>query len=188
VSPTKIMIIRHAEKPMPDGANGIAPDGSPDPKSLSQQGWERAKKLVNFFRQPTATQIETPGMVFAAAPDVGSKRPAETVTPLVDALWQDPERGERFNQSIPKEKVAKLASKVMAASGVVLVAWEHTLIPAAVSALPHAPATPTEWPGKRFDVVWILTAKQGGWDFTQTPQDLLEGDQNSVIPFAAPAH
>lgn len=183
MSPTKIMFIRHAEKPVPDGAPGIAPDGSPDPKSLSELGWERAQKLVAFFSQPTAKHIEKPDVIFAAAPDIGSKRPAETVTPLADKLWQDPERAQHFNRSIPKEAVEALASKIMEASGVVLVAWEHTLIHAAVAALPSAPATPAKWPGKRFDVVWILDAKPGGWDFQQTPQMLLAGDQNSVIPF-----
>jgi hypothetical protein len=177
------MFIRHAEKPVPDGAPGIGFDGSPDPKSLSQTGWERARKLVGFFSQPTARFIDKPDFVVAAAPDVGSKRPAETVTPLVKALWQPPEQAQRFNESIPKENVTALASTVMAASGVVLVSWEHTLIHDAVAALPNAPPTPTKWRGDRFDVVWILTAKPGGWDFQQTPQMLLPTDQASVIPF-----
>ena len=183
MSPTKIMFIRHAEKPVPDGAPGIAPDGSPDPKSLSQTGWDRAKRLVDFFSRPAARHIERPDAVFAAAPDVGSKRPAETVTPLVEALWQDPERAQRFNQSIPKEDVARLASQVMSASGVVLVAWEHTLIHEAVAALPSAPSTPAKWPDRRFDVVWILKPESGGWDFEQTPQMLFSTDLDEAIPF-----
>ena len=184
VSPTKIMLIRHAEKPVPDGAAGVAPDGSADPKSLSESGWERAKKLVGFFSQPTARPIEKPDAVFAAAPDAGSKRPYETVLPLAEALWPGPERSQAFNIAIPKENVQDLAPAVMAASGVVLVCWEHTLIHDAVSALPQTPATPPKWPGDRFDVVWILTAAPGGWDFEQTPQRLMETDQDTVIPFS----
>jgi hypothetical protein len=121
--------------------------------------------------------------VFAAAPEVGSKRPMETVTPLVDALWPSTGHEGHFDVSVPKESVQDVAPKVMAANGVVLICWEHTLIHDLVSALPKAPATPAKWPGKRFDVVWILDAKPGGWDFYQTPQMLLEGDENSVIPF-----
>jgi hypothetical protein len=184
MSPTKIMLIRHAEKPVPDGAPGVAPDGSPDSKSLSQIGWARATKLVGFFSQPTARHIDKPDAIIAASPDIGSRRPAETVTPLVNALWEDPERAQRFNQSIPKEDVTKLAAAVMAADGVVLVAWEHTLIHDAVTALPNAPETPAKWPGDRFDVVWILKPKPGGWDFQQTPQMLMPTDQDSLLPFS----
>ncbi len=126
MSPTKIMFIRHAEKPTPDGAPGVAPDGAPDPKSLSQTGWERAKKLVAFFGQPRAKDIEKPWVVFAAAPDAGSKRPCETVLPLAQALWPGPERSQSFNFAMPKEDVQALAEAVTAASGVVLVSWGST--------------------------------------------------------------
>ena len=183
MSPTKIMLIRHAEKPIPDGAAGLDPNGKPDPESLSAIGWERAEKLVGFFSQPAARHIEKPDFVFAAAPEVGSKRPSETVTPLVAALWSQAERASHFNDALAKESLTALASAIMAASDVVLVCWEHTLIHAAVAALPKAPATPTKWPKGRFDVVWILKANPGGWDFDQTPQMLLDTDQNSVIPF-----
>jgi hypothetical protein len=86
--------------------------------------------------------------------------------------------GQRFNFTIRKENLQALATALVAASGVVLVSWEHTLIHAAVSALPNAPATPEKWPGDRFDVVWILKAKPGGWDF-ETPTD-----RDAVIPFS----
>ena len=76
-----------------------------------------------------------------------------------------------------------LAAAVMAASGVVLISWEHKLLPAAVAALPNAPATPLKWPSDRFDMVWILTARPDGWDFAQTPQMLMPGDQKAPIPF-----
>jgi hypothetical protein len=184
MSPTKIMFIRHAEKPVPDGAAGIAADGSADPKSLSQTGWDRADRLVDFFSRPSARSIERPDAIFAASSLVGSKRPAETVTPLANALWTPPERARRFIESISKEDVAGLAAAVMAAGGVVLVSWEHLVLPEAVAALPDAPATPAKWPGDRFDVVWVLTPKPGGWGFEQTPQMLMPDDQDSVIPFS----
>ncbi len=176
------MVIRHAEKPVPEGAPGVAPDGSPDPESLSQAGWERARRLVGFFAEPAARHIERPDVVFAAAPEVGSKRPYQTATPLALAL--SPGQGSLLNAAIRKDDVRKLAEAVMAADGVVLVSWEHKLIPGAVAALPHAPATPDKWPSDRFDVVWILKAKGDGWEFKQTPQMLMPGDQNAVIPFS----
>jgi hypothetical protein len=174
------MVIRHAEKPVPDGAPGVAADGTPDPESLSQAGWERARRLVGFFAEPAARHIERPDVVFAAAPDVGSKRPYQTVAPLAQALW--PGQGPRLNAAIRKDDVRALAQAVMAASGVVLVSWEHKLIPAAIAAFPNAPARPDKWPSDRFDVVWILKPKGDGWEFKQTPQMLMPGDQNSVIP------
>ena len=184
MSPTKIMIIRHAEKPVPDGAPGVAADGSADPKSLSEPGWERARKLVGFFAQPTAKDIDKPDIVFAAAPNAGSRRPCETVLPLAEALWPGPERAQHFQTAIRKEDAEGLAAAIMAAKGAVLVSWEHKALPPAVAALPNAPATPQKWPGDRFDVVWILKARPGGWDFGQTPQMLAPADQDAPIPFA----
>lgn len=181
MSPSRIMIIRHAEKPVPDGAPGIAPDRSPDPKSLSKTGWERAEKLVAFFSHPTAKRIEKPDAIIAASSGVGSKRPIETVTPLAEALWPGPERAERFNTSILRDDLANLALAIMAVNGVVLISWEHERIPGVVAALPNAPATPSKWPGGRFDIVWILTPTPAGWNFEETPQMLMPGDQNSVI-------
>jgi hypothetical protein len=58
------------------------------------------------------------------------------------------------------------------------------LLPDAVAALPRAPDTLERWPGDRFDVVWILKAKANGWDFVQTPQMLMPGDQDAAIPFS----
>jgi hypothetical protein len=69
----------------------------------------------------------------------------------------------------------------MAATGVALVSWEHKRIPDLVAALPNPPPTPQRWPGHRFDVVWILRPKSGGWSFSQTPQMLLPGDKAEPI-------
>ena len=86
--------------------------------------------------------------------------------------------------SIRRDDVAGFAAAIMAAEGVVLVSWEHLMLPAAVAALPNALATPAKWPGDRFDVVWVLTPKGGAWDFQQVPQLLFPHDRDSVIPFS----
>jgi len=182
MGPTRIMVIRHAEKPVPETAPGVGADGGPDPESLSEAGWERARRLVPFFAEPTARHVERPDRVFAASPARGSKRPLQTITPLVAALWPGP-APEALNAGIAKDDARALAQAVMASSGVVLVSWEHKLLPAAVAALPNPPPTPDAWPDDRFDVVWILKARQDGWEFHQTPQMLMPGDQNAVIPF-----
>ena len=47
---SKIMVIRHAEKP--DGSVGVMPDGSADPEALTPTGWQRAGALVGLFAPP----------------------------------------------------------------------------------------------------------------------------------------
>jgi broad specificity phosphatase PhoE len=43
MSTTKIMLIRHAEKP--NGEPGVMPDGSQSGDALTATGWERARRL-----------------------------------------------------------------------------------------------------------------------------------------------
>lgn len=45
MSPTRIMIIRHAEEHEVDG---ITEEGQADPQSLTVRGWQRASALVPF--------------------------------------------------------------------------------------------------------------------------------------------
>ena len=47
---TKIMIIRHAERPPDDGLiHGVNMSGTKDPEELTVRGWQRAGALVRFF-------------------------------------------------------------------------------------------------------------------------------------------
>lgn len=44
---TKIMLIRHAEKPRDDGSvRGVAADGRQDPEELVVRGWQRSGALA----------------------------------------------------------------------------------------------------------------------------------------------
>jgi hypothetical protein len=73
-------------------------------------------------------------------------------------------------------------------SGVVLICWEHDHIPSLASSLPTVSGTaiPQQWPGDRFDVIWVFTLVPGAagpvYSFTQIPQQLLSGDADTVIP------
>ncbi len=92
--PTKIMIIRHGEKP-PNPPNKSGPwdvklDGeSGKGKSLIVPGWQRAGALNAFFApyqaNPANPKIAKPDYIYAANPNGESQRPCETVTPL--AAW-----------------------------------------------------------------------------------------------------
>jgi hypothetical protein len=75
-----------------------------------------------------------------------------------------------------------------AASGIVLIAWQHEDIPAIGTAIVgNSTTVPQKWPGTRFDVVWIFDFASASrtYRFTQVPQCLLAGDQNSVIQQSA---
>jgi hypothetical protein len=115
-SATKIMLIRHAEKPndpalgpdddveepadsaqKPEGTSapyGVNSNGVGDPESLTVQGWQRAGALATFFDPSCGPlqdpQLATPQFIYAskAVPhsDSDSMRPQETVTPLINKL------------------------------------------------------------------------------------------------------
>jgi hypothetical protein len=184
MSPTRIIYIRHAEKPVKGIDSGVSDSGTPDPKSLSPLGWQRAGALVRFFC-PTSgvpdTDSITPSTVFAANVDTDdpSKRPIETVTPLVNFL--NTKRLTEFVTTYQKGDHEGLTEDVLKRAGIVLVSWEHKQIPALIACLPNAPATPTNWPDNRFDMCWVLDRTESGWLFSQRPQMLLANDQSTPI-------
>ena len=68
---SKIMIIRHAEKPDDAGTVfGVTIEGHQDPEELTVRGWQRAGALATFFAPPDAhfrdQRIEKPLMIFAS--------------------------------------------------------------------------------------------------------------------------
>ena len=188
---TKIMLIRHAEKP--DGsAQGIDADGVAGKESLIVQGWQRAGALVRFFA-PADAQFQHPGIarptsLFASGAvsrkekeGVGSKslRPEQTLTPLSQFLGSE----VPFRLDFAEGQEAELAAAAVASEGVVLIAWQHEAIPAIANAIfGKAGAVPSKWPGDRFDVVWVFDLQpNGGYSFSQAPQMLLAGDLAFVI-------
>lgn len=181
---TKIMLIRHAEKPDKDGSiRGVDETGAHDPSELSIRGWQRAGALVRFFAPPARAfshpALATPDVIFACSPNDHAKsvRSAHTVELLARFLNQD----INLDHSVGAEEgVARAAS---ASHGVVLIAWEHDALPDIAAAIVGDSHTcPAKWPDPRFDLVWVLDRKAPGWTLTQTPQLLLPGDQADTIP------
>ena len=197
--PSKIMIIRHGEKPTVkrESPYGVTADGAQDFESLLVRGWQRAGALAALFapaRGPLQdANLAVPTLIYASEPEKndadseghkGSKslRPLQTIQPLAGRLGLTPDLG--FEKGQEKE----LAKDVMSQSGVVLISWQHESILDIVKHLIKGAAVagsiPGDWPGERFDIVWVLappTAQNPSWVFVQVPQRLLEGDQNSVI-------
>jgi len=200
MAPNRIMFIRHGEKPVKGGdAVGVTSKGKEDPKSLIVQGWERAGALGRFFfprpgGAAPSPLISQPGAVFACkhkdkkdesegSEDSGSRRPEETVKPLVDLL-QASGAEVTFNTDFFRDQEQQAVDAILATEGVVLVSWEHHAIPVMVKLIDKALPVP-EWPGDRFDMVWVLdpTPTGAGWTLTQVPQLLLAGDSAEPFPF-----
>jgi hypothetical protein len=177
---TRIMIVRHAEKPAdPPPPQGIDINGNADPESLIPQGWQRAGALATLFapsRGPLqAPELAVPQYLFAAG--VGkhshSERPEQTITPTAQKL------GLSIDTTCLKGDEAAVARAAMECGGVALIAWEHQDIPTIANAIVGNDTTvPQQWPGPRFDLVWVfdLDASTGTYAFSQVPQLLLAGD------------
>ena len=200
---TRIMVIRHAEKPgVYDGVRyeGVRADGQADPKSLVTFGWERAGGLVALFAPPRgpAPGLSTPGFLFAADPedkgdsgrgngadDEPSQRPYQTLVALARKL------GFEINATGKKAKFKDMVdAAALGCDGVVLIAWQHQDIPEICRhILKHTDmprlSVPATWPGARYDLVWVFDRPGGSGPvtaFTQIPQLLLAGERNCVIP------
>ena len=86
MGPTKIMVIRHAEEPVPGKVEGVRARGELDNSSLTALGWQRAGALVSFFENPKSRHIARPDHLFAVRCDISdassSRRPRQTLRPL----------------------------------------------------------------------------------------------------------
>jgi len=190
--PTKIMFIRHGEKPskQPDkhGLWDVQENGqSGGGLSLIVRGWHRAGALPSFFAPyqstPTNPAIATPDYIYAASPDAESQRPWETVTPL--AAWLKYEQNTpQFNTGFKiNGGEADMVASVLSLSGTVLVCWEHdNIMPNIMNAIHTSvpivnyDAIPAAWPGV-FYLVWVLDLNGGSsYTWSSHNQNLLAGD------------
>jgi len=189
--PTKIMIIRHAEKPPKNGGEPLDVQANGEPgngKSLIVPGWQRAGALNAFFAPykstPANAAIATPDYIYAASPTSESQRPWETVTPL--AAWLNYAQGTpQFNVSfsIGGGEPAMVKS-VLALGGTVLICWEHdNIMPNVMSAIDkqvpiaNYSSIPNPFPNV-FYLVWVLDLNKKGTSYTWSSvnQNLMAGD------------
>ena len=198
---SKIMIIRHAEKPN-GGDQGVIPDGSQNLEALIVRGWQRSGGLVTLFapaRGPLqGPELATPGMILASWKSAtrGSQRPYQTVAALAQQLGLDSAHFVTFDKS----DIKGVVDAAIEATGTVLIGWQHEDIQSIAETIatrtdlpvtPTPPSTwpPPSWPGSRFDLVWVFdiegSSPPTGWTFTQVPQLLLPGDSPSVITASA---
>jgi len=146
---TKIMVIRHGEKP--GTYNGQAYDGvdatgdtcgSSGAEHLVTLGWERAGGLVTLFAPPWGPKSPTlaiPQFLFASKPtaaddddgsdgDGPSQRPYETITAVAAALGTGG-TPMTINQGFAKKDYKDMVAAAVACQGVVLISWQHQDIP-----------------------------------------------------------
>ncbi|SCB36163.1 hypothetical protein [Rhizobium multihospitium] len=181
MAPHKIMIIRHAERPVDGGKDqGVRLEGTPNENFLTVRGWQRAGALVRRFsplvKSGVQGLIEPPTALYAAHPDDKhrSHRTRSTLQPLADLL------GLTVNTDHGRGEEAELAKAIMGQNGVVLIAWEHKAIHEIVTALTQSQINAPSWPDDRFDMIFVLT-QDPAWRLSQEPQQVLAGDQASIF-------
>jgi hypothetical protein len=110
--------------------------------------------------------------------DSNSQRPRETLQPLAERL------GLTIDTRFLKSQLKELVAAARTAEGVVLVAWEHHLIPSIATLITgDATRVPAAWPDDRYDLVWILEPEaSGSYGFRQVAQMLLAGDRADLVP------
>ena len=149
MGPTKIMIIRHAEKPgiynkvLYNGINGV---GQQDPASLITMGWERAGGIASLFDpfdKVFQKGLAKPDYIYASNPapmwpitykvepsgtiveDKTSQRPYQTISALGAKLNMS---AENLNRSFVADNYHDMVTDVLTKSGTVLIAWQHQYI------------------------------------------------------------
>src|ERR1044071_10320214 len=118
---TKIMLLRHAEKPAKDDAPyGVTEQGERSKESLEIRGWQRAGALTNLL-VPADGHVQHPALakpqfLYASKPlrRKGSRRPIETITPLAEKLKI------KINSHYERSDVEGVLEDVFSCRGVVL--------------------------------------------------------------------
>jgi hypothetical protein len=190
--PQQIYVIRHGEKP-PDPLPGqsaetfgVDVDGEQNPNSLSPRGWQRSGALTALFSPDVAPKVglRTPTALYATAYVDASvtkiHRPYQTLLGLSRRLGLPIQSPDLIGQE------AGFADAVLAGGAeVVLICYEHHRIPALVRGVPTVDGTavPAVWPDDRYDVIWTfsLNPATGRYVFNQVPEQLLDGDTDTVI-------
>jgi broad specificity phosphatase PhoE len=182
---TKVMLIRHAEKPQgSSGDYGVTAEGHRDKESLTVRGWQRAGALAHLFApaegRAQEQSLARPQFLYASKPKKqnGSRRSMETITPLAEKL------AIRINCNFMKFDTKELLEEVRVCDGAVLISWQHDYLPEIANGLLGDETTaPQEWPVDRYDVVWVLDLDpaSGRYAFKQVPQLLLMGDWATPI-------
>jgi hypothetical protein len=183
MSPSKIMLIRHGEKPEDGGPEkGIDKNGNEDFHDLIVKGWQRSGALGRFFKPLDGHLIHpllsVPTILYAPGPNAAdrSTRALHTLS-VVSSLT-----GYAIISGFGVGEEKELADDIMTKDGVVLVAWEHNNIKIIIEHITGGTVPTPHWKKHRFDMVDILH-KTPGWQLDQVPQMLLQDDSADLFKF-----
>ena len=182
---TKILLIRHAEKPAKDSPPfGVTLKGDRSKESLEVRGWQRAGALTHLLAPPDGrfqhAALAKPQFLYASKPVKrrGSRRPMETIIPLAEKLRIE------INAEYRRSEFESMLDDAFSHKGVVLICWQREYIPEIASYILNSDRiAPAEWPEDRFDMFWVfdLESSTGKYKFKQVPQRLLSDDRVAQI-------
>jgi hypothetical protein len=181
---TKILLIRHAEKPAKDFPPfGVTLTGERSKESLEVRGWQRAGALTHLLAPLDGhlqhAELAKPQFLYASKPVKrrGSRRPVETLIPLAEKL------GIEINCEYRRSEFESMLDDVFSHRGVVLICWQREYIPGIASYILDYKRYVPEWPDDRFDMFWVfdLDPSSARYKFKQVPQRLLSGDRGTHI-------
>lgn len=179
-TPSKILIVRHGEKPK------LAEESTAlEASVLSPKGYVRAYALAPYF----INTFGEPHVVFAQQPDGAdeSLRPLETCTPTALAMKMPWGKSARVNTSYAIDQIDEMADHILQSDvyddKLVVICWEHHHINNLAKALgANKNMVGKNWPDDVFDTTYVLTYKDGTLaSFEKQPQKLLYGDSASVV-------
>lgn len=167
-TPSRILIIRHGEKP-----------ADPNDPNLTPQGYQRAQALTTLFQvHPEYASKGLPVAIYASqyVPGKNANRCVETAAPLANFL------GLQLQTPFVGSDYASLASEILNNSAlndkVVFMTWVHGNIPNLAKAL--GGNCPVQWDGNDvYDRVWMIdySSKESA-TCADLPESLLPGDSN----------
>jgi hypothetical protein len=142
--PKKIIVIRHAEKPIREGD-----------QKLSSLGMKRAKDWASYIPQ----NFGTPDHIFATMATNASVRPLMTVLPLFEILESTPielgvpdDHAQQLGEHLVHEGQKKYAGQI------ILVCWHHGKIPDLLKGLgAKHHEYPDPWPEDDFGTALVVT-------------------------------
>ncbi len=141
--PRKVVVIRHAEKPLQEGDQRLAPTGV-----------QRAQYLAHYI----PTNFGEPDLIFATEPTKSSFRPFLTVEPL----WESVKKAY-MDVSVSDDAAFHLGHHIAEGSGMcagqnIVVCWHHGKIPDLLKGLGVAHhQIPDPWPENDFSSVLVVT-------------------------------
>jgi hypothetical protein len=168
--PSRIVIFRHAEKPLYEKEDGLTQKGKLRAELLSDL-------LIKYYPHMKA--------IYAAGTGPGdlSERKIQTVIPLINKVLLYVNQEIAINTVHLKNEVKKVAKEILTnpsfQSQTVLICWSHTYIPLLAEAF-GVTNVPQVWPQERFDLLWDIDVYNHR--LYQIPQLLLQGDSTSLIP------